>query len=308
MVPRLRRLLMGLVPLVVLLLLAEGGLRLWGLGSRLLREGRRSGSSGELVLAFGDSWTWGHGVERGEAWPDRLPEVARARGRALRVENHGVPGSSAFDAGRLLQARLAQGEVPAIVLVQVGMNPDPSAPEAGPGSGDPSADLRASERARRLALVRLLDQLAARRRLLADALLRGEVEAKPFNVVPGLVEPPEQAALREQKDLLRTRQGLARLADLAHGAGAEFRVVSYAFPSTLARDPRFGPASLQRKVRQACAELGLVLIDVQAAYDASGLGEAELLQGQAQRGQLWSLHPNARGHALFAEAVAASLP
>jgi hypothetical protein len=45
-----------------------------------------------LVLAVGDSFTFGHGVQMRESYPKVLQRMLRARGRSVRVINAGVPG------------------------------------------------------------------------------------------------------------------------------------------------------------------------------------------------------------------------
>lgn len=71
---------------------------------------------GAVVLAFGDSVTYGTGAGRGEDYPTRL-----ARLSGWQVVNAGIPGDTALAArGRI--AALLEEEMPALVIVELGGN------------------------------------------------------------------------------------------------------------------------------------------------------------------------------------------
>jgi lysophospholipase L1-like esterase len=70
------------------------------------------------VLAMGDSFTFGHGVDADDAYPAVLEAVLRERGRKTVVFNGGVPGYNVDQSYRALPARAAQVR-PDVVLVGV---------------------------------------------------------------------------------------------------------------------------------------------------------------------------------------------
>lgn len=71
---------------------------------------------GELVLAFGDSVTYGTGAAPGEDWPARLAALT-----GWRIVNAGVPGDTAENAAARLAPLLAEHR-PALVIVELGGN------------------------------------------------------------------------------------------------------------------------------------------------------------------------------------------
>ncbi len=73
---------------------------------------------GGLVLALGDSFTFGLGVGREEAWPAQLEAQAFASGGSMRVLNAGVTGYSVRQCRLLLDELLETGS-PRLVLVGV---------------------------------------------------------------------------------------------------------------------------------------------------------------------------------------------
>lgn len=80
-----------------------------------------AGAGKELrILAFGDSLTAGFGVSPGEAFPVRLEAHLAAAGTAASVSNAGVSGDTT--AGGLARIDWAIGELPDIVIVELGAN------------------------------------------------------------------------------------------------------------------------------------------------------------------------------------------
>ena len=71
---------------------------------------------GSIVLAFGDSVTYGTGAARGEDYPSLL--AART---GWTVQNHGVPGDTTAD-GRARIERSLDETQPALVIVEIGGN------------------------------------------------------------------------------------------------------------------------------------------------------------------------------------------
>lgn len=76
----------------------------------------RAVPSGSVVLAFGDSVTFGTGAAPGEDWPSRLAAMTQ-----WSVVNAGIPGDTAEAAKGRLQALLDDHQ-PALVIVELGGN------------------------------------------------------------------------------------------------------------------------------------------------------------------------------------------
>lgn len=310
-----RRVVSAALVLVAVLGAVEGGARVAG---RVIvaRHRAAAGDDGAAtILCVGDSWTYGHGVAPADAWPARLGAAIRAAGGGdERVRNLGKPGGSAMVAARELAAAFAAGARPERVLVLVGMNPDPP----GGGSADPGALRALRPWLSGFASYRLLTQAVWRARLAApDAV--GEV-----TIVPGLVESKEAGARFAREQARALQRGLARLDEIAGAHGAEVVVLNYALPPVLLDDPAFHGGTVNTRLAEAADALRLPLVDVQAAYVARGVkgpevtihgaaglvprvvGGASALAGDP-RAAGYELHPNAAGHAIYAETVAAWL-
>lgn len=72
--------------------------------------------AGSVVLAFGDSVTYGTGADPGEDWPTRLAALT-----GWRIVNGGVPGDTA-EAARNRIGSLLEEHWPVLVLVEIGGN------------------------------------------------------------------------------------------------------------------------------------------------------------------------------------------
>lgn len=81
------------------------------------------GPKGDVVriLALGDSCTFGLGVEDDETWPAQLQAMLAERGVAAEVVNAGVPGYTAFQGLRWLEARAEELD-PDLLIVSFGFN------------------------------------------------------------------------------------------------------------------------------------------------------------------------------------------
>lgn len=71
---------------------------------------------GSVVLAFGDSVTYGTGASSGEDWPTRLGRMT-----GWRMVNGGIPGDTA-EAGKGRIRNLLEEHRPALVIVEIGGN------------------------------------------------------------------------------------------------------------------------------------------------------------------------------------------
>jgi acyl-CoA thioesterase I len=72
--------------------------------------------AGSVVLAFGDSVTFGTGAAPGQDWPSVLAELS-----GWRIVNAGVPGDTAEAAKQRIDGLLAEHR-PALVIVELGGN------------------------------------------------------------------------------------------------------------------------------------------------------------------------------------------
>jgi len=109
--------------------LAPNAHHVWGTDE--FREERRTNSLGmrddeveprvageRRVLAMGDSFTFGHGVAAGEAYPEVLASLLSSADRSVTVFNAGVPGYGVDQLLRALPGRLAETD-PDLVLVGI---------------------------------------------------------------------------------------------------------------------------------------------------------------------------------------------
>jgi acyl-CoA thioesterase I len=85
-----------------------------------------------VVLAFGDSVTFGQGAARGEDYPTQLAAIT-----GWQVRNAGIPGETAREAALRIDGALAKAG-PALVLVEIGGNDF----LRGRSGADVKADLR----------------------------------------------------------------------------------------------------------------------------------------------------------------------
>lgn len=311
-----------LFPVVVLFGGVELGLRGWGAWVRA-QAGARSGASGAVVIAVGDSFTYGHGVGRDAPWPAVLPAaVAAVGGGPIQVENLGVPGSTPLGAARRLAQRLAAPGPVDVVLVQVGMNPDEEPAALAPRWDRGGVRLLL----RRSALYRALVQVVARQRAAASTALQGPVDAQMQRPRPGLVETPAEAAASARRAQEALQAALLVVRDLADARGARLFAVGYAFPLSLRSSGPFTGGAAHILLRDAAGAVGVPHIDVQEVYDAQpvdgpslvidgataprpGLtsaptGAPEVLDPRAS-GQ--TMHPNEAGHAIYADTIARAL-
>lgn len=84
------------------------------------RAAAQAGSDRPVILAVGESTTAGYGVPGDLSYPAQLQRELDARGYRYRVVNHGVSGSTTFQALTRLDRGLALG--PKIVLIALGGN------------------------------------------------------------------------------------------------------------------------------------------------------------------------------------------
>lgn len=100
-------------PRLFLVILATAIMLLGGCGETPRHAALPAGS---IVLALGDSVTYGVGAGEGEDYPNRLAELT-----GWTVHNHGVSGDTSAGALARLDAALAETR-PALVIVEIGGN------------------------------------------------------------------------------------------------------------------------------------------------------------------------------------------
>jgi len=302
--------------LALVLLLLEGGARL--IGALIVTQHRDASSSGAglRVIALGDSWAWGYGVQPQETWAFQLPAVlAQMGGPSIRVINGASPGGTPLDAARSLNRAVNTIE-PQVALVLVGQNrevEDDLSNRVDPGLAGLRPYLGA------FATYRLLTQAVWRARIASDPVIQKQLlEGRPPRLPQageGIVESLEE---RERK----LREGFERIYQIAVAYDVELVVLNYAMPPVLLQDPMFADGVVNKRLEKVVGELGLPLIDVQSVYLERGIQGPEVtIDGAAglTRRENWTpggaggdpraggyeLHPNALGHAIYAETIAA---
>jgi acyl-CoA thioesterase-1 len=99
----------------VLVLLFYGSLVLWLFGCAK-HEIKNAGSQGKNIICFGDSITFGYGVDPGQAYPAILGKLLN-----LPVLNKGVDGDTTRDGLKRLQSDVLELQ-PRLVLIEFGGN------------------------------------------------------------------------------------------------------------------------------------------------------------------------------------------
>ena len=250
------------------------------------------------VLVLGDSVVFGLGLAEDEAVPAVLGRrLDAANAGAYEVLNGGVPGYDAVAEARQLEAWGLALE-PEIVVVGTSLNDYDVAPQYSPLGilMRKELDRRTPDLVDRSEFLTLLRWLAGGLRgRLGDKL----VARLPPGDDPGLARLVEQIHLRfyhrpdpaEWERLRTAYREFGRLAGEHH-----LRLLVAIFPEgyQVGRpDPDLTP---QRSLLELCAEVHLRCLDLQPTFAAAG-GELFL---DVQ-------HPNARGHAVAAGAIATAL-
>jgi lysophospholipase L1-like esterase len=260
----------------------------------------------ERVLVLGDSVVFGQGVGEDETLPAVLARRLTARwGRAVEALNAGAQGYDAVaEAAYLAGPGLALR--PHGVVVGMSLNDYDRAPAydatgvltRARSGGDAPGPLARSEL---LLLLRWLRSWS-RGELLTQMLER---RAEPAAAAPAadgaaaldrLVAAEHLRFYRNPDPALwaRFRDGLVALRDTA-AANGQWLVVAI-FPESWQLAPATADTTPQRKLLAVCAELELRCLDLHPAFATAG---GDLFQD--------TQHPNAKGLAVAAEAIAASL-
>jgi hypothetical protein len=237
-----------------------------------------------VVLAVGDSHTFGFGVEPDEAYPAQLETILRRRGVRARVINAGAPGRNSRQLRDVLPRMLAQYR-PRIVIVWVGANNQwvPLVPD------DATAPLYD-----RFRLVRLVRLLLTRNEGVSGDFRRDLDDALVAPTDAPMAPPPGQRELRSiEAAAAATRRDVGPIVESIRAAGAVPVVLIY--PITL------GPmlaAIDEALVAEATAHSGLV-VDLRVMARRHRPRIRHLL--------LPDMHPNARLYHAIAWEIARTL-
>lgn len=299
--------------LVFVLALAEAAVRLAGFVLRRDQMLAPASAGAHTIYCIGDSFTYGQGVERSEAWPQVLARLLDADGeRDVRVQTLAEPGRSSSVAMLEVAKALKSGDA-RLVLVMTGWNANDgdfaawSAAHARAVPWTARADLWLSHSR----LYRVLKQAATYRN---RTLVLDDVAVVPQTTGMQLYD------FRAYQEI--ARENLRRIAAMCHAAAVPCAFLTYphqdlpANPYTkteyyhalfgrtpigeddyLIHDRRPGEIAIDAVIRTVAESADVPLIDTQPAFLAGGDG---LYQAD------WH-HPTAKGHRLIAETVHAAL-
>ncbi len=306
-----RRLLYGLVPLAVLLLVVELGARVAGQAvmrtrqqplpaiakpENIRRPVTMDPGAALSVLCVGDSWTFGMQMQPEQAYPGQLQVLLRdEHGLAAEVHNLGKPGSSSFRAARMVRSQLPV--LPAdLIVLQVGANADFVGAEDDAGAGGLLAwSLRSS--LRHLASYRMLAQVVARGRVMNDDRLDN-------------IEDESQGPMhfRRNYEALQRTLGvnIGRIHDMALVSDTQLLMVTYGVSSKVYERCSDSTHVKNEWIRAIAAERGLPLVDMGQLYiDRDIPGSMTLNAADHVPCAQLDPHPNAAGYRLYAEQIGA---
>ncbi|OQY65164.1 MAG: hypothetical protein B6D46_14585 [Polyangiaceae bacterium UTPRO1] len=309
-----RRAAVVLVWFASILALAEGSIRL---ASFVLRRDQAlppTLAGAGTIYCIGDSFTYGQGVGRSEAWPQVLARMLGAAGEGdVRVQTLAEPGRSSSAAIAEVAKALAAGDA-RLVLVMTSWNAN---------DGDFAA--WAVARARTVPWTARLDLWLARSRLYR--VLKHAATYRSLTLVLDDVAVVPQTTSMQLYDFRAyqeiARANLERIAAMCHAAGVPCAFLTYPHqdlppnPYTrseyyhalfgrtpigegdyLIRDRHPGEIAIDAVIRTVGERTGTPVIDTQPAFLAAA-GD-ELYQAD------WH-HPTASGHRLIAATVFAWL-
>lgn len=206
-------------------------------------------AGGPRVALLGDSVTFGHGLEPGEAFPQVLQSLYDGEGAPVEVMSFALPGFSTRQQ-RYAYERVARRYRPDRVLVAVCLN---DIPEVKNNLTRPAAWLRA------------LHAWSAVVRLLVNA------PAREINSVEELFRRPDDPRVREGFELFFRELGLLR--DVVRADGGELGLAVFPFRFQLAAGAP--PPLAQRAILDWCEREKLPCLDMLPAL--APLGEAAFL-------------------------------
>lgn len=309
-----RRLVGVLVWLAFVLALGEGAVRLAGFVLRRDQALPPARAGANTIYCIGDSFTYGQGVARSEAWPQVLARLLDADGEHdVRVQTLAEPGRSSSVAMLEVAKALKAGDA-RLVLVMTGWNANDgdfaawSAAHARAVPWTARADLWLSHSR----LYRVLKHALTYRN---RTLVLDDVEVVPQTTGMQLYDFHAYQQIAQEN--------LTRIAAMCRAAGVPCAFLTYPHqdlppnPYTkseyyhalfgrtpigdddyLIRDRKPGEIAIDAVIRTVAERNDVPLIDTQPAFVAAeggGLYQAD-----------WH-HPTAKGHRLIAETVHAAL-
>ena len=297
-----------LASIVVVLLLAEVGVRLVGsggggsgyaplhtgrrdrqpvnaLGYRDLDRAQPKPEGVRRAVCLGDSFTWGVGVLFDDAWPQRIERaLSRTRGERWEAVNLAEPGMNAVQYASRLESE-GWGYGPDVVVMGWVMNDseDEDAAEARR-----AVDWAEEQQRERSATEAFLDRSALVR------LVRTRVTATVEN--RRRITGYRSMYADDNKGWVAARRALAAMGGMCRAHGVPFVVVIFPlFANPL--DARYPFADLHAKVAQAAGEAGAKVVDLLPRY-ASVDWRLLVVDGANDE------HPNEIAHRIAAQAIA----
>ncbi len=243
------------------------------------------------IACLGDSYTFGEGVGDDETWPAQLARALAdaAPDRPHEVMNCGVNAYDTRQEVRLLETRVVPF-APDVVLLAFFLNDAAVRAEgrfAGVEFGAPSALHRVLTTDERVRALRGLSRLADG---LADRIVRRE-----YLVFLG--ESRSRLYAQDSPGWRMARDELVRARDLCARRGVEFVVVLY--PLLFRAGVGLATHDAYAIVALHCREHDIRLLDLEPAFDGRDVDALRVHPADA--------HPNAEGHRIAAEAIAAYL-
>lgn len=300
--------------LIVVLLLAEGAVRLAGVVLRRDQAIAPARSGATKIYCVGDSFTYGQGVDPSEAWPQVLATMLRDAGEQdVTVQTLAEPGRSSSVAMLEVAKALKAGDA-RLVLVMTGWNAN---------DGDFAAWAAANARAvpwsaradlwlARSRLYRVVKHALTYR---SRTLVLDDVEVIPQTTGMALYD------FRAYQEI--ARDNLGRIARMCHAAGVPCAFLTYPHqdlppnpytkteyyhalfgrtPITdadyLVQPPRPGEIAIDAVIRDVAEREDIPLIDTQPAFLQATGGGLYLAD--------WH-HPTPKGHRVIAETVFAAI-
>ena len=237
----------------------------------------------DYVVCFGDGWTFGLGVERREAWPAVLEQLLQRHDPNLRVVNSAAVGETSTDVAKIFKRQLVRYRSRQAVVMIGAADATPADLLEKYPPGDPfKAGFCRPPRWR-------LGHVLARR-----------LEGYKLRLYP--LDPPDDQSSRDRRiGITQAQLNFMKIAGAAQELGA--RVIFVTYPKLSPVQP--GDPHLPLESRYNFLVAGAVTVCDGAICDLEkrwGDKTGDYLLSW----MLWP-HPNAKGHADIAKAVAGLL-